>query len=131
MSSELFVKTAHDLSAADRWVLVWCRRAPVSAEYCKAYITLLAIATLQSPLGYHSLALPCLVFSSVLILARVSRIIPLPCHSDSVCTSLGLLLVYLDYLFVLPCWILFADRRPTLALGLLFVLPVMFMFAIA
>ncbi len=55
------------------------------------------------------------VFSSVLILARVSWINPLPSHSDSVCTSLGLLLVYLDYLSALPCWILFADRRPTLA----------------
>ncbi len=55
------------------------------------------------------LALPC-VFSCVLILARVSWIYPLPCHSDSVCTSLGLLLVYLDYLSALLCWILFADR---------------------
>ncbi len=27
--------------------------------------------------------------------------------------------MYLDYLSALPCWILFADRRPTLALGLL------------
>ncbi len=65
-----------------------------------------------------SLALPC-VFSSVLILARVSWINPLPSHSYSVCTSLGLLLVYLDYLSALPCWILFADRRPMLAPGIL------------
>ncbi len=52
-------------------------------------------------------------------LPRISCINPLPCHSDSVCTSLGLLLVYLDYLSALPCWILFADRRPTLVLGIL------------
>ncbi len=129
------------------------------AEYCIAYISLLAIATLRSPVSCLCLALPCLaspclasprlalpclasprlalprlaspcVFSSVLILARVSWINPLPSHSDSVCTSLGLLLVYLDYLSALPCWILFADRRPMLALGVLFVLPVIFLFAI-
>ncbi len=55
---------------------------------------------------------------------RFSWINSLPCHSDSVCTSLGLLLVYPDYLSALPCWILFADRRPTLTLWLLFVLSV-------
>ncbi len=96
-----------------------------------AYITLIAIASLWSPLccprpaslclASLCLALPCLglpcLFSRVLILARVSWINPLPCHLDSVCTSLGLLLVYLDYLSALPCWILFADRRPMLALG--------------
>ncbi len=69
------------------------------------------------------------MFSSVLIPARVSWIKPLPCRSDSVRTSFGLLLVYLDYLSALPCWILFADRRPTLALGLLSALSVSYLFA--
>ncbi len=69
------------------------------------------------------------MFSSVLIPARVSWINPLPCRSDSVRTSFGLLLVYLDYLSALPCWILFADRRPTLALGLLSALSVSYLFA--
>ncbi len=53
----------------------------------------------------------------------------MPCRSDSVRTSFGLLLVYLDYLSALPCWILFADRRPTLALGLLSALSVAYLFA--
>ncbi len=48
---------------------------------------------------------------------------------DSVRTSFGLLLVYLDYLSALPYWILFADRRPTLALGLLSALSVSYLFA--
>ncbi len=96
---------------------VWCERTfSQIAEYCIAFITLLAIATLWSPLSCHSLAL------CVLITAPCSWINPLPCHSDSVCTSLGLLLVYLDYLSALPCWILFADHRPTLVLGILSVL---------
>ncbi len=98
-------------------------------KYCIAYITLLVIVTLPSPLICHSLALLCL-FSHVLLLARVSWINPLPSHSDSVCISLGLLLMYLDYLYALPCWILFADRRPSLALGLLFVLSVLYLFAL-
>ncbi len=107
----------------------YIRPTPVqSAEYSIAYITFLAIATLRSPLSSHSL--PCL-FSPALSPACVSRINPLPVVSDSVCTSLGLLLVYLNYLSALPCWILFADRRPTLALGLLYVLPVLYLFAIA
>ncbi len=63
--------------------------------------TLLVLAAIQNPLCYHSLALPC-VFSSVLILARISWINPLPCRSDSVCTSLGPLLVYLDYFSASP-----------------------------
>ncbi len=83
----------------------------LSAESCIAYI--LAIATLQSPLSCYILALP------VLIPARFSWINPLPCRSDSVCTSFGLLLVYLDYLSVLPFY-----RRTTLALGLLFFLVI-------
>ncbi len=69
------------------------------------------------------------MLTSVLIPARVSWINPLPCCSDSVRTSFGLLLVYLDYLSALPCWILFADRRPTLALGLLSALSVSYLFA--
>ncbi len=69
------------------------------------------------------------MLTSVLIPARVSWINPLPCRSDSVRTSFGLLLVYLDYLSALPCWILFADRRPTLALGLLSALSVSYLFA--
>ncbi len=69
------------------------------------------------------------MFSSVLIPARVSWINPLLCRSDSVRTSFGLLLMYLDYLSALPYWILFADRRPTLALGLLCVLPLPYLFA--
>ncbi len=92
----------------------------LSAEYCIAYI--LAIATLQSPLSCYSLALP------VLIPACVSLINPFPCRSDSVCTSFGLLLVYLDYLSALPCWIFFADRRPMLAVGLLFVCPYIYIY---
>ncbi len=96
----------------------------LSAKYCIVYI--LAIATLRSPRSCYSLAL--LVFSC-LIPARVSWI-NLPCRSDSVYTSLGLLLIYLDYLSALPCWILFANRRPMLALGLLFVLPRLCLFAV-
>ncbi len=72
--------------------------------------------------------MPCL-FSSVLIPAHVSWINPLPCRLDSVRTSFGLLLVYLDYLSALPYWILFADRRPTLAIGLLSALSVSYLFA--
>ncbi len=72
-----------------------------SAEYCIAYV--LAIATLQSPLNCYSLPLPVLPF-------------------------LDTCLCLLDLPFDLPCWILFADRRPMLALGLLFVLPVLFLF---
>ncbi len=53
-----------------------------------------------------------------------------PCLSDFVCTLFGLLLVYLDYLSALPCWILFADRRPMLALGLLIALPRLCLFAV-
>ncbi len=64
------------------------------------------------------------------LLARVSWINPLPCCSNSVCTPLGLLLVYLDYLSALACWILFTDRRPTLALGIRFVLPHSCLFAV-
>ncbi len=37
--------------------------------------------------------------------------------------------MYLDYLSALPYWILFADRRPTLALGLLSALSVSYLFA--
>ncbi len=37
--------------------------------------------------------------------------------------------MYLDYLSALPCWILFTDRRPTLALGLLSALSVSYLFA--
>ncbi len=37
--------------------------------------------------------------------------------------------MYLDYLSALPYCILFADRRPTLALGLLCVLPLPYLFA--
>ncbi len=81
-----------------------------------------AIAALRSPPRCYSLALPCL-FSRVLIPVRISWINPLPCRLESVCTSFGLLLLYLYYLSALPCRILFADRRPTLALGLLLVLP--------
>ncbi len=44
-------------------------------------------------------------------------------------TLFGSLLVYLDYLSALPYWILFADRRPTLALGLLSALSVLYLFA--
>ncbi len=58
-------------------------------RYCIAFITLIAIATLWSPLSNYSLALlvfPCLTS------ARVSWIYPLPYRSDSVCTSFGLLL---------------------------------------
>ncbi len=72
----------------------YIRPNPVqSAEYSIAYITFLAIATLRSPLSSHSL--PCL-FSPALSPACVSWINPLPVVSDSVCTSLGLLLVYLE-----------------------------------
>ncbi len=56
-------------------------------------------------------------------------VIVLPCRSDSVRTSFGLLLMYLDYLSALPYWILFADRWPTLALGLLSALSVSYLFA--
>ncbi len=37
--------------------------------------------------------------------------------------------MYLDYLSALPYWILFADRRPTLAIGLLSALSVSYLFA--
>ncbi len=71
------------------------------------------IATLRSP--YHSLALPCLA------------LFILPCLTLPVFPGLtlrlavrtvslfGLLLSFQDYLSALPLWILYADRRPTLA----------------
>ncbi len=92
-----------------------------------AHIATLADSYLTEPFVV-SFALPC-VLTSVLIPARVSWINPLPCRSDSVRTSFGLLLVYLDYLSALLCWILFVDRRPTLALGLLSALSVSYLFA--
>ncbi len=49
------------------------------------------------------------------------------CHSDSVCPCLKYCCVPGFSLFAMPCWILFADRRPTLALGLIFVLPVLYL----
>ncbi len=74
----------------------------------------------------HSLALPDLsCFDSCPCFLDL----PLSCRSDSVCPSFGLLLVYLDYLSALPCWILFTDRRPTLALGLISALSVSYLFA--
>ncbi len=71
------------------------------------------IATLRSP--YHSLALPCLVYLAVSDPAHVSWINPSSCRSDCVCPLFGLLLSFQDYLSALPLWILYADRRPTLA----------------
>ncbi len=87
-----------------------------SSSLTSIVVYILAIATLWSPHSCYSLGLT--VFSC-LIPARVSWINPLPCLSDFVCISFGLLPVYLDYLSALPCWILFTDRRPTLAIGLL------------
>ncbi len=43
--------------------------------------------------------------------------------------SFGLLLMLFDYPSSQALWILFTDQRPTLALGLLFVLPVLYLFA--
>ncbi len=89
-----------------------------------AHIATLADSYLTEPFVVV-IVLPCLDS----IPARVSWINPLPSRSDSVRTSFGLLLVYLDYLSALPCWILSADRRPTLALGLLSALSVLYLFA--
>ncbi len=50
-------------------------------------------------------------------------------RSDSVCTSFGLLLTLADYPSSQAFWILFTDQKPTLALGLLFVLPVLYLIA--
>ncbi len=67
----------------------------------------------------RALVLPCLVcFSSVLTLARVSWIKPFALPFELCLPLFGLLLMSLDYLSALPCWILFAYRRHTLALGL-------------
>ncbi len=44
-------------------------------------------------------------------------------------TLFGLLLMLLDYSSSQAIWILFADQRPTLAPGLLFVLPMLYLFA--
>ncbi len=122
-----------------------------SAEYCIAYI--LAIATLQGPLSsclalpclalpclaLPCLALPCLALPCLALPCLALPCLALPCLALP-CLALPCLalpwacflvfwylLVYLDYLSALPCWMLFADRRPTLALGLLFVLPVLFL----
>lgn len=46
---------------------------------------------------------------------NVSWINPSSCRSDCVCPLFGLLLSFQDYLSALPLWILYADRRPTLA----------------
>ncbi len=85
----------------------------LSAKYC------LAIATLQSvpSCQFASLVFPCL------IPARVFWIYP---YSLALWTLFASRLDYCSYTWIIslpsPCWILFADRRPTLALGLLFCL---------
>ncbi len=71
--------------------------------------------------------LPCFV-SCLLIPACVSWINPCLVVL-TVCTLFGLLLMILDYPSSQALWKLFADQRPTLALELLFVLPVLYLFA--
>ncbi len=100
-------------------------------QYCLAFIALPVIATLRSPpvCSKSKFSLFCLL-PCVLIPARVSWIKPLSRRSDSVYTSLGLLLMLSDYTSSQALWISFADHRPTLALGLLCVLPMSYFFAV-
>ncbi len=82
-------------------------------------------ALLSLVLVLVSLVISCRLVSGLLIPACVSCINP----CLAVQTLFGLLLVLLDYPSSLALWILFVDQRPTLALGLLFVLPVLYLFA--
>ncbi len=63
------------------------------------------------------------------ILAIATLQSPLRCYSFACFLVFWYLLVYLDSLSTLSCWILYADRRPTLALRLLFALPYTYPFA--
>ncbi len=91
-------------------------------QYCSVFITLLVIAALLSLVSSSSLSshfvLPCFLISTCVSWIN-------PCLA--VRTLFGLLLMFLEYPSSQALWILILG--PMLALGLLVVLPVLYLFA--
>ncbi len=83
----------------------------MSAEYCIAFISLIAIATLWSPSSSHSLALPCL-FSCVLTPAHVLWIYPFALPFG-LCLNLARIIALIPGLPLLSCPLDIVRRSPT------------------
>ncbi len=83
-----------------------------SITHCTDVTQLIALSTLYIALDFLSVIEYCIAY----ILAIATLQSPLHCYSLACFLVCWYLLVYLDSLSALPCWILYADRKPTLAL---------------